>query len=588
MEVTNKKLSAEDMPSFPIGVDDYKEIIDKNCVYIDKTLLIKEFWKDDAKVILVTRPRRFGKTISLSMLRYFFEKTKDSNRYLFEKSKIWKEEGFPALQGQFPVIFISFKDVKYNTWEKSYAKFKNILKTEVIRTLSPLVDKLFLEEKSQYDELINFSQIADESQVLINFTGSLKFISQVYERISGKKVIILIDEYDTPITYAYENNFYDVMIEFTRNLLSEGLKDNTHLQRGFMTGVVRTAKDGIVSGLNNPKICTMLDSGFTDKFGFTEEEVDDLLSRVGRSEQKSKVKDWYNGYVVGTKYLSDPLTEHFVSRVYNPWSILSYLAGPAKRPETYWANTGNTTLLERLIAEANQETQEELKLLLEGKYLKDKVINEDVILLDLDQKGHEPWSFLFFAGYVTAVGYTFKNKYYYKLKTPNKEIAELYKRLVLSTINKKFSSARLSELHKALLEGKASKFSELLEIFVQNFCSSHDLHQSDLERSLHLFVLGLLASLSESYLIDSNLEAGKGRCDIMLSPHPSFQGNGIIIEFKKGKKEELESLAEEALAQIKEKNYRARFDKMKYKGPILFYGVASCKKELFVKMEVLS
>ncbi len=581
--VTEKTLS------FPIGVDDYKEIIDKKCIYIDKTLLIKEFWKDDAKVILVTRPRRFGKTISLSMLRYFFESREESNAYLFEKSKIWQEEGFSEIQGRFPVIFISFKDIKYNTWEKSYAKIKNIIKSEVVRTLSPLLGKCLPEEKIQYDELINFSQIADENRILINFISSLKFITQVYERIYKKKTIVLIDEYDTPITCAYENHFYGDMIEFMRNLLSESLKDNPHMQKGFMTGVVRTAKDGIVSGLNNPKICTMLDSGFADKFGFTEEEVHHLLLLTNRFDQKSNVKKWYNGYVAGTKCLSDPDTSHLAYHVYNPWSILSYLAGPAKRPETYWANTGNRNLLERLISEASEETQNELKLLMEGKSLKNKIIDEDVILLDLDEKGHEPWSFLFFAGYVTASGYTYKNKYFYKLKTPNKEIEELYKKLVLSAINKKFSFLQLSKLHESLVNGDVSRFSDLLTLFVQNFCSSHDLHQSDLERSLHLFVLGLLAALSETYLIDSNLETGKGRCDIMLCPHPSASDgiSGIIIEFKKGAKENLEVLAEEALTQIKKLDYHSRFRKCHFKGPVLCYGIASYKKELFVKMELL-
>ena len=295
------------------------------------------------------------------------------------------------------------------------------------------------------------------------------------------------------------------------------------------------------------------------------------------------MKNWYNGYVAGTKCLSDPSTSHLACNVYNPWSILNYLAGPAKRPETYWANTGNTILLEKLISEANQETQDELKLLMEGKPLKNKVINEDVILLDLDQKGHEPWSFLFFAGYITAVGYTFKNKYYYKLKTPNKEIAELYKRIVINAINKKFSSIQLTELHEALVEGNVSRFSELLKLFVQNLCSSHDLHQSDLERSLHLFVLGLLANLSENYLIDSNLETGKGRCDIMLCPHSFFRASAILLEFKKGPKEELPLLAKQALTQIKEKEYQARFHKLKYKGPVFCYGIAVCAKHVVVK-----
>lgn len=215
------------------------------------------------------------------------------------------------------------------------------------------------------------------------------------------------------------------------------------------------------------------------------------------------------------------------------------------------------------------------------------MIDEDVILLDLDQKVHEPWSFLFFAGYLTAVDYVFKNRYYFKLKTPNKEISELYKRLVINAISRKFSSVKLEELHKALVNGNLSVFSEHLQLFVLNLCSSHDLHQSDLERSLHLFILGLLATLSESYLIESNLESGKGRCDICLIPRSGVSGKGVVLEFKKGNKEDLEQLAEEALIQIKTQDYPARLRKLKYEGPILCYGIASYKKELVVKLEQL-
>ncbi len=564
---------------FPIGKDDYKKIIDEKCVYIDKTLLIKEFWEDGSEVILITRPRRFGKTIALSMLRYFFEKTEKSNAYLFENSHIWKEQGFQELQGTFPVIFLSFKDIKSDTWSGAYAELQSLIKSEVDRTLTPIKSLLNEQEKIDYKALMDLTLEEDKLRVAV--TDSLKFLTKTFQRIYKKNTIVLIDEYDTPITYAYMNGFYEKMIQFMRSFLSKGLKGNPCLHRGIMTGVVRTAKDGIVSGLNHPLICTMLNPEFSTQFGFTEEEVDHLLQITETTDKKQEIKAWYNGYMIGIK------NPQLMQPIYNPWSVLNYVKSATKNPECYWSNTGSKDLLERLIAESGKTIQEELQLLMEGKPLENKSIDEDVILLDLDNREREPWSFLFFAGYITASNFVFKDKYFYSLQLPNKEIATLYKELVIGAINKKFSSAKLENLHKTLLQGDVEQFSDSLNSFVQSLCSSHDLPEPDLERSLHLFVLGLLASLSNDYLIESNLESGKGRCDIMLCPFAPSTRYGVLIEFKKGKKENLEDLAKEALHQIKEKDYRSRFYKLKYEGPILAYGIASHKKELLVKMETI-
>ena len=317
------------------------------------------------------------------MLKYFFEKTEQSTAYLFEKSNIWQEEGFKELQGTFPVIHISFKDVKASTWEKAYQEFTSVLAKEVRRALKPLVSMMDNDHKKNYEALLN------ETATKTKFEESLLFITEVFKESFGKNTIILIDEYDSPITHAYANKFYDEMVEFMRQLLSKALKGNPHLYKGFMTGVVRTAKDGILSGLNNLKICTMLDKNFSDKFGFTQEEIEKLLHMAGRLELKEEVRSWYNGYVIGAEYLHDPKTAHSSASIYNPWSILSYLEGSIY-PKTYWANTGNPELLERLIAEADEETQKELQILLDGKPLQNKQINQDVILLDLDKKNQEP------------------------------------------------------------------------------------------------------------------------------------------------------------------------------------------------------
>ncbi len=585
MSNTDKKPQLKKL-LLPIGVDDYKDLIEGRYVYVDKTLFIKEFWETDGKVTLVTRPRRFGKTISLSMLRYFFEKSEKPTKHLFENSQIWQEEDLKKEQGTFPVIFLSFKDIKSATWNGAYAEVQSLIKSEIDRSLTPIVDLLNKQEKLDYQALMDLDLDADRLRVAL--TDSLKFLTKVFARIYQKNTIVLLDEYDTPITYSYIQGYYDEMINFMSSLLSKTLKGNSFLYKGFMTGVVRTAKDGILSGLNNPKICTMLDKNFADKFGFTQQEVDGLLQIQDRLDQRETVKSWYNGYICGAEYLNDPETAHLGASVYNPWSILNYLEG-SKTPQTYWANTGSTELLERLIAETSTTTQDELKMLIEGKTLERKTINQDVILLDLNHKEVEPWSFLFFAGYITATTHTFtNNRHYYTLALPNEEIKELYSKLVIGAIHKKFSSAKLENLLKALIEGNVILVNILLGDFVRSFCGCYDLQEKDLESSLHLFVLGLLVSLSDRYIVASNLESGYGRYDIMLSPKmPNPSNNpGILLEFKKGKQGDLENLALEALAQIKTKEYPTQLKQQESCDKIFLYGVGSYKKEILVKLEI--
>ena len=562
----------------PIGRDDYKKVIDENCIYIDKTLLIKDFWRSGSEVMLVTRPRRFGKSMALSTLKYFFEKSEQSTAYLFEKSKIWQEEGFKELQGTYPVIHISFKDIKASTWEEAYQKMKSLLAQEVRRTLKPLLNKMDNDYKKNYEALLN------ETATKTKFEESLFFITEVFKECIGKNTIILIDEYDAPITYAYANKFYDEMIGFMRQLLSKALKGNPHLHKGFMTGVVRTAKDGILSGLNNPRICTMLDRDFSDKFGFVQSEVEGLLKIMGRLDQKEEVRSWYNGYVIGAEYLLDPMTVHLAASVYNPWSILSYLQGGIT-PKTYWVNTGSTELLERIVAEADETTQKELKALIEGKSLENKQINQDIVLLDLDRNRQEPWSFLFFAGYLTANNHIFQeDSHYYTLSVPNKEISQLYKKLIINAIGKNFSAELLKRLLDAFIIGDIAIVNKLLGDFINSLCSFHDLPQDDVERSLHMFVLGLLASLSERYVIKSNLESGSGRYDIAMYPKRN-NDLAVVIEFKKGKDLKLEKLADQALKQIKANKYESSLKDFGYSGKVLCYGIAIFKKHLVAKID---
>ncbi|MBM3198644.1 MAG: hypothetical protein FJZ58_05250 [Chlamydiae bacterium] len=565
----------------PLGVDDYEKMVLGGYLYVDKTLLIQEFWEDGAEVILATRPRRFGKSIALSMIRYFFEKTEESKAHLFTHTKIWQEEKFRELQGSYPVFYVSFKDIKYDSWEQAYKKIKTLLAEEVCRVLGPFYEQLEPRHRLVYKSLI------EETADVTKFSESILFVTRALEKILKKKTIVLIDEYDTPITYAYLKGYLEEATNFIRNLFSEGLKSNPHLHRSFMTGVVRTAKDGILSGLNHPKICTMLHKNFSDKFGFTQKEVENLLQQTNLSSRQEEVKAWYNGYIIGAEYLSDPTTAHFSASVYNPWSILSYLESAAS-PKIYWANTGSTELLERMIAGADEYTQKDLQFLLEGRSLQNKLIDQDVILLELNKKKIEPWSFLFFAGYITTTNAQFKdNELYYTLSIPNQEILMLYKKLAIQAIGKRFASQDLTALLDALITGEVSTFSRLLEQFIQSLCSFHDVPHTDLERSLHLFVLGLLASLSERYIIKSNLESGDGRYDIAMHPK-NIEDPAVILEFKKSpSSSRLESLSKQALKQIEANNYQALLHDFGYKGKVLCYGIAAFKKHVVVKCRIL-
>ncbi|MBM3198229.1 MAG: hypothetical protein FJZ58_03130 [Chlamydiae bacterium] len=559
----------------PIGIDDYEELITGGYLHIDKTLLIQEFWDSGSKVILITRPRRFGKSVSLSMVRNFFEKKETS--HLFVHTKIWQEERFQVLQGTYPVIHISFKDIKAHRWEKAYEQLTGLLAEEVRRTLLPLENSIPKAYRKNYEALIY------ETATETKWEESLFFITLILKKVLGKNTIILIDEYDAPITHAYVHGYYDQMIAFMRQLLSKALKGNIHLCRGLMTGVVRTAKDGILSGLNSPQICTMLDWNFSDKFGFTEQEVRALLNETGFLSKYEEITSWYNGYVIGAEYAKNQDTAHLSTSVYNPWSVLSYLESLAS-PRTYWANTGSTELLEHLIAEASRNIRKDLEILLEKGSLDNKQINQDVILLELNKNNVEPWSFLFFAGYLTAKEHLFsENQHLYTLTIPNREIHELYKKLVINAIGRSYSSQDLTTMLEALITGNATLFANFLEQFVQKFCSSYDVPTDDLERSLHLFVLGLLASLSERYTIKSNLESGKGRYDIAMHPRRS-NDLAVVIELKKGHNSNLEPLADEAMRQVQDKNYTAIFRDFGYQGAVLCYGIAAFKKQVAVKL----
>jgi len=558
--------------AIPLGVEDYKEIIDSKNAYVDKTLLIKEFWQDGAKVVLTPRPRRFGKTLNLSMLKYFFEKTNQKTADLFKETNIWNYSEYHGLQGQFPVISLTFKDVKVASWESAYAKFTALISEECKR----LSYNIAIEKIDIFD-LDIFNRLKTKQASGQELVDSLQFLSRLlYEQV-GKKVIVLIDEYDAPIINSYLHDYYPEMIDFMRNLLSTALKTNPTLEKAFLTGITRTAKEGIFSGLNNLSVCTVLDIEYSDKFGFTQSEVDQLLVVHDLVDKRDKIKHWYDGYIFGQ------------TNIYNPWSLLHCI----KRKgifETYWANTSDNELVKKIIAgskqKVNQEVKNEIEFLLQGHTIANKKIDVNVTFPDLDNDNQEPWSFLLFTGYLTAVSHTIiDDRYHYTLAIPNKEISYLYQDLVLQALNTVIAFTELKKLFSALITGDIKIVEHYLQEFIVNNCSFYDLP----ERSIHMLVLGLLAGLADRYRIQSNRESGHGRYDIMLMPRTS-QGPGILIEFKRAKNKEGERLAlfaQEALEQIKSLNYEAQMRADGYLGQIICYGVAVSGKHVIVAMKII-
>ncbi len=562
------------------GSSDFKKIIDNNGFYVDKTLLIKEIGELNAEVILFPRPRRFGKTLNLSMLQYFYEKTSENTQYLFESMAIWKEEKYREQQGQWPVISITFKDVKDETWEDAYKTIIEIISDEFKRHKSILannnIDQLDREQ---------FQSIMDKSADETTYGSSFKFLTRLFSEVYSKKAIVLIDEYDAPIQVAYLHGFYNKMIGFMRKLLSGVLKDNKWLERGILTGIMRVAKESIFSGLNNLKVYTMLNERFSDTFGFTQQEVDDALQAYSLQAHRDAIKQWYNGYQNGN------------TTIYNPWSVVNCMQENGKL-ETYWLNSSDNELVKQEIASCGANVYTALESLLEDKTVKVS-INEDITINDLGLKTRKNlkkrenavWALLFHTGYLTYRSYTLKNgKYECSFAIPNAEIKNLYHDLIVESVDQinADTETEIDELRFALQQGNSIKFAALLQKFVLRSTASRDLPFDECERNIHLFVLGILVLFEKEYAVRSNRESGYGFYDIMLMPKlPNYVG--WVIEFKKvdkDRKEKIELVVDVALQQIKAKEYAEELRAQGIK-TIVAVGVAVKGKKLLVKHEVL-
>ena len=553
-------ITLKQLKPLPIGVSNFKSAT-TNYYYVDKTLMIRDFLDAKPMVSLFTRPRHFGKTLNMDMLRVFFEKTAENTSIYFKDKLIWRcGEYYTKHQGQYPVIFLTFKDVKCSTWSETFQKIKKIISLEFIRHEElENSTKLSSYEKEQYHLL------AGESANEIDYQMSLQLLSLLLHKHYGKECIIIIDEYDTPIQQGHICDFYLKTINFMCNLFSGGLKDNSHLAFGFLTGILRVAKESIFSGMNNLKINSILDSDYSSYFGFTKNEVIDMLQYYGYENKYQEICEWYDGYRFGN------------TEIFNPWSVINYIADKCF-PKAFWQSTGSNEIIGEIISNASNEINENLYKLLCGEKIT-TYIDTSVIYPEVQNTPYSIYSFLLVAGYLKAASIypQYDGNFMCDVSIPNKEIAFVYEKEILNRTNQNNISISIQQ---AIFSKDASKLQSLLEDFMLKNISTID---GANESFYHGMMLGLCAILSNQYQIKSNRESGLGRFDIQLIPLAK-EIPGFIFEFKYTKDPhiDLESLADSALKQIEEKKYDTELLDAQVHS-IVKIGIAFCGKKAVVK-----
>ncbi|QTA79782.1 AAA ATPase-like domain-containing protein [Desulfonema limicola] len=546
----------------PIGLSDFKKLIEEDFYYIDKTGYIKDIVESSSEILLLPRPRRFGKTLNLSMLRYFFDKSLENHKELFKGLEIEKHAEFELHQGKYPVIFMTFKDVKHLNWDHCLSSLKYVIYEEFTKHRYLMEgDILFPDEKIFFQKVLERSLSQDECH------NALKYLSKCLNRYYNMPVVILIDEYDTPIHAGYAKGYYEEIISFMRNFLSGGLKDNTYLFKGVLTGILRVAKESVFSGLNNLGVYTLLDKEFNTFFGFTEPEAAELLKDYDLSNRYNDVSAWYNGYNFGGEV------------IYNPWSILQFTHRTPDIPSPYWVNTADTGMIDQLATEGGRELKEEIGQLLDGNSIT-KQVYDSIVMKDIEIRGNLLWSFLLFSGYLKVVGEK-GQKNTYQLAIPNQEVRYIYEEMIERWFDTKVRSASLEEMTRALEQGDIKLFEIMLRKVVIQVMSYHDLG-GEPEKVYHALVLGMLVWMSFAYEIRSNRESGYGRYDIMMKPK-DLKKHGIIIEFKMIDEEKTpEQTLKKAMEQIENKKYAAELEAAGIK-EIIKIAVAFKGKELWLE-----
>lgn len=519
--------------SLPIGVSDFK-LATTGYYYVDKTLMIRDFLDKKPMVSLFTRPRRFGKTLNMDMLRVFFEKTNEDTSVYFKDKQIWQcGDYYTKHQGQYPVIFLTFKDVKSMTWEETFQKIRRLISLEFIRHNELETSSVLTAyEKEQYHLL------AKDSGDEVDCQMGLQLLSLLLHKHYGRECIIIIDEYDTPIQQGHTCNFYPEIVNFMRNFFSGGLKDNPHLAFGFLTGILRVAKESIFSGMNNLKTYSILDDGYSSYFGFTEKEVKDMLRYYGKDDKYNELSEWYDGYRFGN------------TEIFNPWSVINYISDNCF-PKAFWQSTGSNEIIGEIIQAATPEITKDLYKLLCGEKIA-AYIDTGVIYPEVQNNPYSIYSFLLVAGYLKVANIYPQSdgNFMCDVAIPNKEITFVYEKEVLNRTNQNSFAISISQ---AIFSKDTQKLQALLEDFMVKSISSID---GANEGFYHGMMLGLCAILGNRYKIRSNRESGLGRFDIQLMPLTKGMP-GFIFEFKHTKDEhtDLSALADSALQQIEAKKY---------------------------------
>lgn len=568
-----KAMNVNKQLPLPIGVSDFKKLV-SGYYYVDKTLLIRDFLDTRAQVTLFTRPRRFGKTLNMDMLKTFFEITDEDTSVYFRNRDIWFcGEEYRREHGQYPVIFVTFKDVKFNTYASVLTKMKAILRDEFNRHRELLESP----ELSDYDKSL-FKQMMSDNVDEVTLQSSLSTLSKLLHIHWKKTVIIIVDEYDTPIQQGYTSGYYDEIVGFMRNLFSGAFKDNPHLAYGFLTGILRVAKESLFSGLNNLKVISFLEDRYSSYFGFTKEDVQKLMAYYGTSDKYEEMCEWYDGYRFGS------------AEIFNPWSVLNYL-DEACTAKAYWQSTGDSSIIRQIVSEADDETSENLRALMQGKTIP-TYVDTAVIYPEIRSNPTTIYSFLLATGYlkIAKKDNLYDGTFICDVAVPNKEIFFVYEREIISALSDVISQDTAVTIKKAIIKKDIPALQKSLQDLLLDTISSFDYAH---ENFYHGLMLGICAIMNNLYRVDSNRESGHGRYDIQLLPYDRSMP-GIIIELKVIRekiaeekiKDALTQSAKDALKQIDQKQY---ITEMRREGVTQFMkiGVSFHKKQVEVAYEIV-
>lgn len=554
--------------AFPIGISDYKRI-SRDYYYVDKTLLIRDLLDEQSQVMLFTRPRRFGKTLNMDMLRVFFEKTQEDTSVYFKDKLIWKcGERYQEYQGKYPVIFITFKDVKFRNWEDTFVKLRKLFSDEACRHME-------LRESDQcsaFDKQY-FENMLSQELDFVDLADAFMILSRMLHAHHGVAPIIIVDEYDIPIQQGYVNGYYEDAVAFIRNLFSGGFKDNSHLSFGYMTGILRVAQESIFSGLNNIRVNSILEDSYSEYFGFTPEEVKAMCIQHGASDKYQEISEWYDGYCFGDK------------EIFNPWSVINYFTNKYKT-KAYWLYTSSNDIIAELLEKATPDVCEHLKELIDGNSIIIPV-STDVIYPQIRNNPVSIFSFLLMTGYLKVEENDLPPEMdgMYGIAIPNKEIASVYKKEILAKMTDHVPISTTVGIQEALSRMEVDALQENLQKFLWQTVSYYDTQG---ENFYHGLVLGLCAMMDSHYAVTSNREAGEGRYDVQLMPK-MIGLPGIIIELKYKKdvdEEELRNISRDALKQIDERKYDTQMKEAEISS-IYKYGVAFSGKRVEIACSVV-